>query len=85
MCDPRRSLRRRTQITSSLLDKSLLRREEVAEDEPLRDAGAIHEYARERLDKSGEAGEIKSCTRSTSGPGRTGRVRTSGTGGSEVA
>jgi predicted ATPase/class 3 adenylate cyclase len=45
---------------SSLLDKSLLRQDEGAEDEPrFVMLETIHEYARERLDKSGEAEEIR--------------------------
>ena len=45
---------------SSLLDKSLLRQEEGAEGEPrFVMLETIHEYARERLDESGEAEEIR--------------------------
>jgi predicted ATPase/class 3 adenylate cyclase len=45
---------------SSLLDKSLLRQEEGAEDEPrFVMLETIHEYARERLEQSGETGEIR--------------------------
>jgi predicted ATPase/class 3 adenylate cyclase len=45
---------------SSLLDKSLLRQEEGAEGEPrFVMLETIHEYARERLEQSGEAGEIR--------------------------
>jgi predicted ATPase/class 3 adenylate cyclase len=44
---------------SSLLDKSLLRREEGLEDEPrLVMLETIHEFAREKLEESGEAEEI---------------------------
>src|SRR5918994_1266847 len=61
VCDPRGDLSvDALEIASSLLDKSLLRREEGAEGEPrFVMLETIHEYARERLDKSGEAGEIK--------------------------
>jgi predicted ATPase/class 3 adenylate cyclase len=45
---------------SSLLDKSLLRQEEGPEDEPrFVMLETIHEYARERLEESGEAGEVR--------------------------
>ena len=46
--------------TSSLMDKSLLRQEEGAEGEPrFVMLETIHEYGRERLNKSGEAEEIR--------------------------
>src|SRR5215217_2208737 len=45
---------------SSLLDKSLLRQEEGTEDEPrFVMLETIHEYARERLEQSGEAEEMR--------------------------
>jgi predicted ATPase/class 3 adenylate cyclase len=45
---------------SSLLDKSLLRQEEVAESDPrFLMLETIHEYARERLQESGEAEELR--------------------------
>ncbi len=45
---------------SSLLDKSLLRREEGPQDEPrFAMLETIHEFAREKLEESGEAEEIK--------------------------
>ena len=45
---------------SSLLEKSLIRQEEGPEDEPrFVMLETIHEYAREKLRESGEAGEIK--------------------------
>jgi predicted ATPase/class 3 adenylate cyclase len=61
VCDPGGDLSvDALEIASSLLDKSLLRREEGAEGEPrFVMLETIHEYARERLDKSREAGEIK--------------------------
>jgi predicted ATPase len=55
---------------SSLLDKSLIRQEEGPEGEPrFVMLETIHEYAREKLQQSGEAEEIgRARTQSTSWP-----------------
>ena len=67
---------------SSLLDKSLMRQEEGPEGEPrFVMLETIHEYAREKLQESGEAEEIgRSHARVLPGPGRGGRARVDGCG-----
>ena len=67
---------------SSLLDKSLLRQEEGPEDEPrFVMLETIHEYAREKLQESGEAEEVeRAARRLLPGAGRGGRAGARGSG-----